>query len=116
MRYNRLTMIELSDLIPLWCEGIDPAFWTTKRGRDFAQRFWLEHCDEAMTINRAAQLVYNVARPSKSQCLRIRERFTLYLIPDDAIDNFISYANQTWKPRYYVLDRDIKQFICERSR
>jgi len=111
--YNRLTMIELSDLIPLWCEGIDPAFWTTKRGKCFAEKLWTQNCHDAMTINKAYRLIYG-RRPNPHVYVMISHSVPIYPIPDSAINMLNrSYGLQA---KYYVLLRDMKLFFSERTK
>lgn len=88
----------LSDVIPPWCSGIDPAFWDTDAGKQIASLLWLVHGHEALTLEEAGRELYG--KWNQYYRGRVQERLNLYpLVPEARkTPRFRRYRYQ-----YYVL-------------
>lgn len=49
----------LDNVIPPWCEGIDPAFWTTPFGRELGTMLWMVNRGEALTVQDVCRMVWH---------------------------------------------------------
>jgi hypothetical protein len=56
---QREVLIEaLENVIPPWCEGVNPAFWKTQIGRELARDIWFLNKEEAITLREAVWIVF----------------------------------------------------------
>lgn len=98
----------LSDLIPSWCEGIDPAFWATETGQIAALELWLSNRGDAISISKAAFMLYGKSRHSHR--LHVWELLPVYYFPKRAIFKPVELRSAA----YYVLLRDVNEHIFKR--